>query len=284
MIPLFLLCIVNTHTPFVTDWVSLCWDTLLNRTVTSVLAQPQGFLYHSSQSSLHQGPSIVPASPQDWIINYLLSLSPYGAISRKYVEVTSGSLFSLLKTDKYIHIELLKSSPTHFCWGHLRHIVLPDPDLSMCLRLLCLCVCPQWHPIPYSALLLTREKIGPWPKVVQYKGNNCHLGSRLCVLSCLGTSPRCLSVCLVLSLCALCVWGRFSGTAIVMYGSYCRHTDRLIAQLNIPGEAGERERKDRRAAEERDRRGPAGGLPQATSDIPLSNRLMRLPWHFFLPT
>lgn len=32
------------------------------------------------------------------------------------------------------------------------------------------------------------------------------------------------------------------------------------------------------------RSSPAGGSPQATSDIPLSDGLMRLPWHFFLPT
>lgn len=35
---------------------------------------------------------------------------------------------------------------------------------------------------------------------------------------------------------------------------------------------------------EEDRSGPAGGSPQATSDIPLSDGLMRLPWHFFLLT
>lgn len=39
--------------------------------------------------------------------------------------------------------------------------------------------------------------------------------------------------------------------------------------------AGEKERERRRRVE--DRNGPAGGSPQATSDIPLSDGLMRLP-------
>lgn len=44
----------------------------------------------------------------------------------------------------------------------------------------------------------------------------------------------------------------------------------------------EREVRQHRRVE--DRSSPAGGSPQATSDIPLSDGLMRLPWHFFLPT
>lgn len=48
------------------------------------------------------------------------------------------------------------------------------------------------------------------------------------------------------------------------------------------------ERKEERGETARcrveDRSRPAGGSPQATSDIPLSDGLMRLPWHFFLPT
>lgn len=47
---------------------------------------------------------------------------------------------------------------------------------------------------------------------------------------------------------------------------------------------GKKERQGRGETERcrvEDRSSPAGGSPQATSDIPLSDGLMRLPWHFF---
>ena len=63
---------------------------------------------------------------------------------------------------------------------------------------------------------------------------------------------------------------------------------RMVAQWR-DGMALRRKEKGRKRGEtERcrveGRSSPAGGSPQATSDIPLSDGLMRLPWHFFLPT